>query len=205
MRTRLQKLAERIEREVGPFGYRAFVDSAPVMEKALAEKAGLGWIGKHTNLLNRDRRLLVLPRRAVHRPAAAGRRAGRRALRHLQRLHRLLSDRGDRRPVPGRCAALHLLPDHRTEGAIPERCARCSATASTAATTASRCARGIVLPHRRRSRTSPPARAGRRQPCWSCSAGRRTSSCTHRGLGDPSHRLRALAAQHRGGARQCRS
>lgn len=53
MRKRLQKLAKRIEGEVGAFGYRAFVDSAPVMEKALAEKAGLGWIGKHSNLLNR--------------------------------------------------------------------------------------------------------------------------------------------------------
>jgi len=53
MRNRLQKLAKRIEGEVGAFGYRAFVDSAPVMEKALAEKAGLGWIGKHSNLLNR--------------------------------------------------------------------------------------------------------------------------------------------------------
>jgi epoxyqueuosine reductase len=54
MRNRLQKLASRIEREVGPFGYRAFVDSAPVLEKALAEKSGLGWIGKHTNLLSRE-------------------------------------------------------------------------------------------------------------------------------------------------------
>ena len=54
MRNRLQKLANRIEGEVGPFGYRAFVDSAPVMEKALAQKAGLGWIGKHSNLLNRS-------------------------------------------------------------------------------------------------------------------------------------------------------
>ena len=52
MRKRLQRLATRIEDAVGPFGYRAFVDSAPVMEKALAEKAGLGWIGKHTNLIN---------------------------------------------------------------------------------------------------------------------------------------------------------
>ena len=52
MRKRLQKLAERIEGKVGEFGYRAFVDSAPVLEKALAEKAGLGWIGKHTNLLS---------------------------------------------------------------------------------------------------------------------------------------------------------
>ena len=53
LRTRLQKLAERIAAEIGPFGYRAFVDSAPVLEKALARNAGLGWIGKHTNLINR--------------------------------------------------------------------------------------------------------------------------------------------------------
>jgi epoxyqueuosine reductase len=54
MRNRLQKLARRIEDEVGTFGYRAFVDSAPVLEKPLAEKAGLGWIGKHSNLVNRQ-------------------------------------------------------------------------------------------------------------------------------------------------------
>lgn len=53
LRRRLQKLATRIEQEIGNFGYRVFVDSAPVMEKALAEKAGLGWIGKHSNLLDR--------------------------------------------------------------------------------------------------------------------------------------------------------
>ncbi|MEM6405381.1 MAG: tRNA epoxyqueuosine(34) reductase QueG [Pseudomonadota bacterium] len=53
LRKRLQQLADRITEVVGPFGYRAFVDSAPVMEKALAAKAGLGWIGKHTNLLHR--------------------------------------------------------------------------------------------------------------------------------------------------------
>jgi epoxyqueuosine reductase len=53
MRTRLQKLADLIHAEIGDFGYRTFVDSAPVLEKALAEKAGLGWIGKHSNLINR--------------------------------------------------------------------------------------------------------------------------------------------------------
>jgi epoxyqueuosine reductase len=53
IRQRLQRLADRIEEDVGPFGYRAFVDSAPVLEKALANHAGLGWIGKHTNLINR--------------------------------------------------------------------------------------------------------------------------------------------------------
>jgi len=53
LRARLQKLADRIAQEIGPFGYRAFVDSAPVLEKALARNAGLGWIGKHTNVINR--------------------------------------------------------------------------------------------------------------------------------------------------------
>ncbi|MGI9309175.1 MAG: tRNA epoxyqueuosine(34) reductase QueG [Gammaproteobacteria bacterium] len=54
MRRRLQQLADKIEQQIGDFGYRAFVDSAPVMEKPLAENAGLGWIGKHTNLINKD-------------------------------------------------------------------------------------------------------------------------------------------------------
>lgn len=54
MRPRLQRLAERIAAETGPFGYRAFVDSAPVLEKALARNAGLGWIGKHSNLISRE-------------------------------------------------------------------------------------------------------------------------------------------------------
>src|SRR3569623_1190409 len=54
LRSRLQKLADRIAGEVGPFGYRAFVDSAPVLERALAREAGLGWVGKHTGLLNRE-------------------------------------------------------------------------------------------------------------------------------------------------------
>jgi epoxyqueuosine reductase len=53
MRNRLQKLAERIRAAVGEFGHRAYVDSAPVMEKALARNSGLGWIGKHTVLINR--------------------------------------------------------------------------------------------------------------------------------------------------------
>ncbi|MBU2156614.1 MAG: tRNA epoxyqueuosine(34) reductase QueG [Gammaproteobacteria bacterium] len=53
IRKRLQHLAERIQQQIGPFGYRAFVDSAPVLEKAIAEQAGLGWIGKNTLVLNR--------------------------------------------------------------------------------------------------------------------------------------------------------
>ncbi|MEE9303866.1 MAG: tRNA epoxyqueuosine(34) reductase QueG [Thiotrichaceae bacterium] len=53
MRKRLQKLATKITKEIGEFGYRVFVDSAPVLEKPIAVKAGLGWMGKHTNILNR--------------------------------------------------------------------------------------------------------------------------------------------------------
>ena len=53
IRKRLQKLATRIKEEAGPFGYRAFVDSAPVLERALAEKSGMGWIGKNTMLINK--------------------------------------------------------------------------------------------------------------------------------------------------------
>lgn len=54
MRNRLQKLADRIAEEIGPFGHRVFVDSAPVLERALARNAGLGWIGKHTCLIDKD-------------------------------------------------------------------------------------------------------------------------------------------------------
>ncbi len=54
VRKRLQKLADRIQSEIGAFGYRAFCDSAPIMEKPLAQKAGLGWRGKHTLTLSRS-------------------------------------------------------------------------------------------------------------------------------------------------------
>lgn len=54
LRKRLQKLADSLCDLVGEFGYRVFVDSAPVLEKPLAVKAGLGWMGKHTNVLSRD-------------------------------------------------------------------------------------------------------------------------------------------------------
>jgi epoxyqueuosine reductase len=60
LRSRLQRLADAVADRVGEFGYRVFVDSAPVLEKALARNAGLGWIGKHTNLLDRDGSWFVL-------------------------------------------------------------------------------------------------------------------------------------------------
>lgn len=54
MRNRLQEFAQIIEKKIGSFGYRVFTDSAPLMEVELARKAGLGWRGKHTLLLNRE-------------------------------------------------------------------------------------------------------------------------------------------------------
>ncbi|SIT06853.1 tRNA epoxyqueuosine(34) reductase QueG [Neptunomonas antarctica] len=53
MRKRLTQLGKRIEEAAGEMGYRAFVDSAPVMERPIAQQAGLGWTGKHTLILNR--------------------------------------------------------------------------------------------------------------------------------------------------------
>ncbi len=54
LRSRLQKLCERIEAEVGPFGHRVFTDSAPVLEAELAVRSGQGWRGKHSLVLNRE-------------------------------------------------------------------------------------------------------------------------------------------------------
>ncbi len=54
LRSRLQKLSDRIAQEVGPFGHRVFTDSAPVLEAELAARSGQGWRGKHTLVLNRE-------------------------------------------------------------------------------------------------------------------------------------------------------
>jgi epoxyqueuosine reductase len=54
LRSRLQKLADRLSEAVGPFGHRVFTDSAPVLEAELASKSGIGWRGKHTLVLNRE-------------------------------------------------------------------------------------------------------------------------------------------------------
>jgi epoxyqueuosine reductase len=54
LRARLQKLADRLAKRLGPFGHRVFTDSAPVLEVELASRSGLGWRGKHTLLLSRE-------------------------------------------------------------------------------------------------------------------------------------------------------
>ena len=113
VRGRLARLAGRLASAVGAAGYRAFTDSAPVLEKALARNAGLGWIGKHTNLLDRqDGSWFFLGEIFTDLPLA-GRRTGDRPLRQLHGVHRRLPDARDRGALPARCAALHLLPDDR--------------------------------------------------------------------------------------------
>jgi epoxyqueuosine reductase len=54
VKERLKSLVFKLKEEIGDFQCRVFVDSAPVMDKAWAKKAGLGWIGKHTNLINKQ-------------------------------------------------------------------------------------------------------------------------------------------------------
>ena len=54
LRGRLRRLAARLAERIGPFGHRVFTDSAPVLERAFARNAGLGWIGKNTNLIDRE-------------------------------------------------------------------------------------------------------------------------------------------------------
>lgn len=54
LRSRLQKLTDRIAQEIGPFGHRVFTDSAPVLEAELATRSGQGWRGKHTLVLSRE-------------------------------------------------------------------------------------------------------------------------------------------------------
>ncbi|MEZ8102189.1 tRNA epoxyqueuosine(34) reductase QueG [Vibrio bivalvicida] len=54
VRNQLKKLGQKIEQEVGNFGYRPFVDSAPILERPLAQKSGLGWTGKHSLILDKE-------------------------------------------------------------------------------------------------------------------------------------------------------
>ena len=142
IKSRLKEIARWLIDNAGG-EVKVFVDTAAVMEKPLAEKAGLGWQGKHTNLVSRAIRLVAVSRLDLHHARPAGRRSGKRRLRHLPRLPRHLPDRGLPRAVPARCAALHFLSDHRAQGARSRAiCARPSAIASTAATIASPSARG---------------------------------------------------------------
>ena len=124
LRARLQPLAERIAEAIGPFGHRVFTDSAPLLEVELAARSGIGWRGKHTLALHREAGSMFFLGEICVDLALPLTAPAERALRQLQRLHRRLPDAGDRRALPARRAALHLLPDDRARRADPGRTAR---------------------------------------------------------------------------------
>ena len=125
LRARLQQLADRIAARSATFGYRVFTDCAPVMEVALARESRARLARQAHAAAHARAGSYVLPRRDLHRPAAAGRRAGQRALRHL---HARASTsarpaRSSRRTSSMRAAASPTSPSS-SRAAIPESCGR---------------------------------------------------------------------------------
>ena len=149
LRDRLQKLGERIAAEAGPFGYRVFTDSAPVLEVELAARAGIGWRGKHTLLLDRDAgSWFFLGEIYCDLPLARRFAAGK--ITAAPASAASTSARRRRSAVPTSSMRAAASPTSRSSTRARSRrsCARSSATASTAATTASWSARGTGSPSR---------------------------------------------------------
>ena len=202
LRRQLQRLAAAIAERAGEFGYRVFVDSAPVLEKALARDAGLGWIGKHTNLLDRDGSWFLLGELYTDLPLPAD------------------------APVTEHCgscrACLDVCPTQAIVAPYELDARRCisyltielrrldprgaaagrSATASSAATIASSFARGTSSLERRASATSPSGTASTAAARRSVRMVRAGVAGAHRRVGAAPRRLRGLAPQHRRRARQ---
>ena len=100
---------------------KVFVDTAAVMEKPLAQAAGLGWQGKHTNLVSREFGSWLFLGAIFTDVRSAARRGRQRSLRLVPGLPRHLPDRGVSGALQARCAALHFLSHHREQGADPAR------------------------------------------------------------------------------------
>ena len=204
LRHRLAQLAGRIAAAAGTAGFRAFTDSAPVLEKALARDAGLGWIGKHTNLLDRHDGSwfflgeiytdLPLP---IDAPVSSHCGSCTACIDVCPTQAIVAPYELDAR----RCIS-YLTIEH--DGPIPEEfrtamgnriygCDDCQ----------------LVCPWNRYAKvTAEPdfrdaARARRAEPGRAVPLERRAVPGADRRQRDSTHRLRALAAQRRGGARQC--
>ena len=179
---RLKALARWLIAQAGG-DVKVFVDTAAVMEKPLAAARGPRLAGQaHQSGLARVR-LVAVPRRDLHHARAAARRRRGRSLRHLPRLPRRLPDRGLSRALPARCAALHLLPDHRAQGPDPARVPRRDRQPHLRLR---RLPRGLPVEQVRAGRPRGEARRARRRcarrssPSWRGSTMRRSARCSPR-------------------------
>ncbi len=202
LRNALQGLADDIVERVGPMGYRVFVDSGPVLEKALARNAGLGWIGKHTNLIARDAGSyffigeiltdLPLP---VDEAASAHCGTCSACIPACPTGAITAPNQLDAR----RCISYLTIELH---GAIPVELRRMMGNRIYGCDDCQ-----LVCPWNKFARAAAHPDFKTRHRLDSSrleelfAMDRSGIPRTHRGLGDPPHRLRALAAQHRGGAR----
>ena len=116
VRGRIQKLADRIGKEAGEFRYRVFTDSAPVMEVELAGKAGLGWRGKHTLLLNREAGSIFFSGEIYTDLPLPVDKAQEDHCGTCQKCIDVCPTQAIVGALPARCAALHFLPHHRAQG-----------------------------------------------------------------------------------------
>ncbi len=112
IKPRLKHLARWLVGHAGG-DVKVFVDTAPVMEKPLAQAAGLGWQGKHTNLVSRTHGSWLFLGAMFRDARSAARRGRSRPLRLVPRLPRRLPDGGVPGALPARCAALHFVSHHR--------------------------------------------------------------------------------------------
>ena len=164
IKKRLKMLARWLAAKSGD-DVKVFVDTAAVMEKPLAQAAGLGWQGKHTNLVSRELGSWLFLGAIYSDVRAAVRRSRRRSLRLLQRLPGdSARPRPSPRPTSWMPAAAFPISRSKTRARSRTSFAKASATASMAATIASRYARGTNLRRKAAKRNYPRARScGRRQ------------------------------------------